>query len=59
MDEWLTPKEIANELKVSTWTVLEACRQGRLQSLKTGAHTVRIRREWLEAWIDGQTRGAV
>lgn len=51
-DEWLTPDEICTELKISrrTWDRLHAAGQGpRFRNIGRG---IRVRRSWLEDWLE-------
>ena len=47
---WLTPKQVAAELGVNVEFIYDACASKALKSAKFGHSTIRIRREWLDAW---------
>ena len=51
--EWLTPEEIANELKVSVKTVYKLLRAGELGSVKLG-RSWRVSREHLNTFLKKQ-----
>ena len=42
-DQWMTPKEAGEVLRVSAWTIRKLVREGRLEGLKLGHRTVRVR----------------
>ncbi|MBM7279305.1 helix-turn-helix domain-containing protein [Gordonia rubripertincta] len=44
IDEWLTPAEVAAELKINVRTIREWIRAGRLKAEQLGPRTTRIRR---------------
>jgi len=51
-DEWLTPDEICTELKISRRTFDRLHATGRGPRFKNVGRSIRIRRSWLEAWLD-------
>lgn len=51
MPEWLTPEEVADELRVTRRAVYKWLNTGALKGAKAG-HVWRIRREDLEAFLD-------
>ena len=63
MDEWMTVKETAHQLRVSIETVRRLIRSGALRasSLETppGRAGYRIKRSDLEALLDARARGGV
>jgi excisionase family DNA binding protein len=50
-DEFLTVKEIADRLKVKTFTILEWIRKGDLPAYRVGGRSYRIRKEDYEEWL--------
>ena len=50
-DEWLTVEEVCDELKVSRRTF------DRWRAQCSGPRSVRVRRSWLEDWIEAIGRG--
>ncbi len=57
VDEKLTVKEVAKELKLSTGTIKGWIQRGELKAMKLGHHTVRVLREDLDKFI-GNRYGA-
>lgn len=55
MSVFLTPEEVADQLKVTRRTVYEWLRRGQLHGLKAG-HAWRIRPEDLESFLHTETR---
>jgi excisionase family DNA binding protein len=55
-DEWLSPRQAADKIGVNVETIYDACADGRLRSVKLGHSTIRIKAEWLEAWMLAQAR---
>jgi excisionase family DNA binding protein len=57
-DEWLTPDEICTELKISrrTWDRLHASGEG--PRFKKVGREIRVRRSWLETWLDDSEASA-
>ena len=53
---WLTPKEAADYLGVSVDTIYAACQTKGLRYTKLGHSTMRLRREWVDAWADSRSR---
>jgi excisionase family DNA binding protein len=56
-DDILTPQEAADVLKVSASTITRLCARGELQHVRIGK-LVRIRREWLDAYLDRGSNGS-
>jgi excisionase family DNA binding protein len=54
--EWFTPKEAADHLSVHVESIYDACRARGLRHLKLGHSTIRIRRAWLDAWVEQHAR---
>lgn len=53
--QWLTVKEVAEELQVASMTVYRLIKTNELPALRAGARSLRISREHLEAFIAQQT----
>ena len=56
---WMTTVEAAAYLKVSPQTIRQACRDEKLQHAQPGGTRgqIRLRREWLDAWMEEHTYG--
>ena len=54
-DPWLTTQEAAIEAKLSVETLYRAIQRGQLRAIKVnGGHgPIRLRRSWLDAWLEG------
>lgn len=57
--EWLTVEEVCRELRVSrrAWDRWRANRTGPKAVRLAGNGPIRVRRDWLDAWIEQQERG--
>jgi len=53
---WMTPKEAGDYLGVSVDTIYRACETKGLRHTKLGHSTLRLRREWVDAWADSLAR---
>jgi excisionase family DNA binding protein len=53
--EFFSPKEIAQWLGISAYTVCELCRHGLLQHARVGRR-IRIKLEWAEAYMMASAR---
>jgi len=53
---WITVKEAAAYLHVGVDTIYEACAARGMKHSKIGHSTIRLRREWVDAWAETQTR---
>lgn len=50
---WLTVSQAAAYAQISVRTVYRECRANRLRHARIGGRReVRVRREWLDAWLD-------
>jgi excisionase family DNA binding protein len=50
---WLTADEAAAYAKCSTKTISRAAARGDLRAVRlSGSHRLRLRREWLDRWLD-------
>ena len=52
--EWLTPREAADYLNVGIDLIYDACAAGGLRHAKLGHRTIRLKRAWVDAWVDGK-----
>jgi excisionase family DNA binding protein len=48
---WLSPKQSAAYVGVSVDMIYDACKKD-LRHVKLGHSTIRIRRNWLDVWMD-------
>jgi excisionase family DNA binding protein len=48
---FFTPKEIATYLGLSTYTVQQLCREGRLQHTRFKGNKIRIKKEWADQFM--------
>ncbi len=56
MSELLTVEDVAERARVHPKTVKRAIRSGRLRASRLGERgAYRIRQEWFDQWIDGQS----
>lgn len=53
---WLTPREAAEYLGVGVDLIYDGCATGGLKHTRFGHRTIRLRREWLDAWAESHTR---
>jgi len=53
---WMSVKEAAAYLGVSVYTIYDACKLRGLKHAKLGHSTIRLRREWLNQWMETRTR---
>jgi excisionase family DNA binding protein len=53
---WITPREAAEYLNVGVDIIYDACAAGGLKHTRLGHRTIRLRREWLDAWAEAHTR---
>ena len=52
----MTPREAADYLCVGVDTIYDACAAGGLRHVKLGHRTLRVRREWVDAWAEEKAR---
>jgi excisionase family DNA binding protein len=52
-DVWLTKTEAAKYARYSVSTINRAMRAGQLRFVRTPSGKVRIRRQWIDAWLLG------
>jgi excisionase family DNA binding protein len=55
---WMTVQEAADYLGVGVDTIYEACAKRGLKHAKLGHSTIRLKREWLDAWAEAHCRQA-
>jgi excisionase family DNA binding protein len=55
---WITPREAAEYLNVGVDIIYDGCAAGGLKHTRLGHRTIRLRREWLDAWAEAHTRVA-
>ena len=53
---WLSPKEAAAYISGGVDAIYDACAERRLRSVKLGHSTIRIKREWLDAWMESRVQ---
>jgi excisionase family DNA binding protein len=53
---WINVHEAAEYLDVCVDTIYDACAEGGLKHVRLCRRTIRVKREWLEAWIEAQAR---
>ena len=59
MKKWLTVAEGAAYSGVSRDTIYTACERSELRHARVGGRrAIRLRREWIDAWLEQHTRGA-
>lgn len=51
-DDWLTPKDAADRLRIGVDTIYDACAKQGLQHIRFGHSSIRIKRAWLDAWAE-------
>ena len=49
---WITPREAAEYLNVGVDIIYDGCAAGGLKHMRLGHRTIRLRREWLDAWAE-------
>lgn len=55
---WMAPRQAAAYLGVGVDTIYEACATDALKHVKLGYRTIRVRREWIDAWAERLARPA-
>jgi excisionase family DNA binding protein len=53
---WITPKEAAAYVGVGIDTIYAACQSRALRHAKIGHSTIRLTREWVDAWVHSLER---
>lgn len=49
---WITAKQAADYLGVGVEAIYDACANKGLKHVKLGRSTLRLRREWVDAWAE-------
>jgi excisionase family DNA binding protein len=59
MKTWLTVSEGAEYAGVSRDTIYTACERGELRHVRIGGRrSIRLKPEWIDAWLERHVRGA-
>ena len=59
MRTWLTVAEGAEYAGISRDTIYTACERGELRHARIGGRrSIRLKSEWIDAWLERHTRGA-
>lgn len=53
---WMTPRQAALYLAVGVDAIYDACAARGLKHVKLGYRTIRLRREWIDRWVEDQAR---
>lgn len=53
---WMTPRQAAAYFGVGVDAIYEACATDALKHVKLGYRTIRVRREWIDAWAESLAR---
>ena len=56
--EWITARQAAEYLNVGVDIIYDGCAAGGLKHVRLGHRTIRLRREWLDAWAEAHARVA-
>jgi len=48
----MTPQEAAAYLHVGVDTIYDACAAGKLKHTKLGYRTIRLKRSWVDEWVE-------
>ena len=60
MKTWLTVTEGAEYAGVSRDTIYTACERGELRHARIGGRrSIRLKPEWIDAWLEQHTRGTI
>jgi excisionase family DNA binding protein len=55
---YLSPREVAKLAGVSEDKILRAVREGEISHVRLGWRTIRLKPEWVQAWLDAHTQSA-
>jgi len=55
---WITPREAAEYLNVGVDIIYDGCAARGLKHVRLGHRTIRLRRDWPDAWAEAHTRVA-
>lgn len=53
---WMTPKEAAEYLRVNVETIYDSCTSAGLKHSRLGRRTIRLKREWLDEWVESHAK---
>ena len=53
---WMAPRQAAAYFGVGVDAIYEACATDALKHVKLGYRTIRVRREWIDAWAESLAR---
>ena len=54
--EWLTPREVAEYLQTGVDLIYDACAAGGLKHARLGHRTIRLRRAWVDDWVESRAK---
>jgi excisionase family DNA binding protein len=54
--EWLTPRKVAEYLQTGVDLIYDACAEGGLKHAKLGHRTIRLRRAWVDNWVESRAK---
>jgi excisionase family DNA binding protein len=58
MKTWLTVTEAAAHARVSRDTIYTACERSEIRHVRIGGRrSIRLKAEWIDAWLERHTRG--
>ena len=52
--EWLTLQDVAEYLQTGVDMIYDACAMGGLKHARLGHRTIRVRRDWVDAWVESK-----
>jgi excisionase family DNA binding protein len=55
--EWMTVRDVADELRVGRRTVDKLLKSGAMRSFYVNGRDIRIQRAWFDEWRDAQASG--
>ena len=53
-EQWLTIREAADYLAVGVDFIYDACAMGGLKHARLGHRTIRLRRQWIDDWVEAR-----
>jgi excisionase family DNA binding protein len=54
--EWLTIPEVAEYLQTGVDMIYDACAIGGLKHARLGHRTIRVRRAWVDEWVETKAK---